>query len=250
MSETSAQKSGNGEKNAKSGKNEKSGKSVKKTVVPIQPGLKVLSAELETVCGVTTAKFPDNADAEFAFAGKSNVGKSSLINALMQRRALARTSSTPGKTQTINYYKVNDAFYLVDLPGYGFTRISPEVKAKWGRMVERYLAHTKTLCAVFLLVDMRHKPTADDCMMYDWIVHNGFAPIVIATKQDKLKKTEQEKAKKLIRETLGMKPDGILIPFSAETKAGREEIYSILKNGLHEMNEMPDANVVSGSFAT
>lgn len=198
---------------------------VKKEIIP---GIKIKKAELETVCGITSS-FPENIHPEFAFAGKSNVGKSSLINTLMQRKSLARTSATPGKTQTINFYHVNDEFYLVDLPGYGFTKANESVRAKWGKMVERYLKNTKQLQKVFLLVDMRHKPTADDCMMYDWIVHNGYTPIVIATKLDKLKTNEIPKAKKLIRETLGMDKDGILIPFSSENKNGREEVYDILK---------------------
>lgn len=201
---------------------------VKKEIIP---GIKIKKAELETVCGITSS-FPENIHPEFAFAGKSNVGKSSLINALMQRKSLARTSATPGKTQTINFYHVNDEFYLVDLPGYGFTKANESVRAKWGKMVERYLKKTKQLQKVFLLVDMRHKPTADDCMMYDWIVHNGYTPIVIATKLDKLKTNEIPKAKKLIRETLGMDKDGILIPFSSENKNGREEVYDILKSFL------------------
>lgn len=199
----------------------------------IVPGLKIKQAELETVCGITS-KLPQNIHPEFAFAGKSNVGKSSLINALMQRKALARTSATPGKTQTINFYHVNNAFYFVDLPGYGFTKANESVKAKWGQMVERYLKKRPQLRKVFLLVDMRHKPTADDVMMYDWVVYNGYEPVVIATKQDKLKKNDLAKAAKLIRETLGMKPDGVLIPFSAESKFGREEIYKILRAASEE----------------
>ena len=194
----------------------------------VRPSLTVKKAELETVCGITS-KLPENRFPEFAFAGKSNVGKSSLINALMQRKSLARTSATPGKTQTINFYNVNDAFYLVDLPGYGFTKANESVRAKWGQMVERYLKKSNQLQKVFLLVDMRHKPTGDDCMMYDWIIHNGFHPVVVATKYDKLKKNEIPKAKKLIRETLSMGEEDILIPFSSETKFGREEIYRLLE---------------------
>ena len=194
----------------------------------VRPSLTVKKAELETVCGITS-KLPENRFPEFAFAGKSNVGKSSLINAQMQRKSLARTSATPGKTQTINFYHVNDAFYLVDLPGYGFTKANESVRAKWGQMVERYLKKSKQLQKVFLLVDMRHKPTGDDCMMYDWIIHNGFHPVVVATKYDKLKKNEIPKAKKLIRETLSMGEEDILIPFSSETKFGREEIYRLLE---------------------
>ena len=194
----------------------------------VRPSLTVKKAELETVCGITS-KLPENRFPEFAFAGKSNVGKSSLINALMQRKSLARTSATPGKTQTINFYNVNDAFYLVDLPGYGYAKANESVRAKWGQMEEPYLKKSKQLQKVFLLVDMRHKPTGDDCMMYDWIIHNGFHPVVVATKYDKLKKNEIPKAKKLIRETLSMGEEDILIPFSSETKFGREEIYRLLE---------------------
>ena len=192
----------------------------------------IKTAELETVCGITS-KVPENSLPEFAFAGKSNVGKSSLINSLVNRKALARTSATPGKTQTINFYNVNGELYLVDLPGYGFTKVAASVKAKWGQMVERYLKKSRQLKAVFLLVDMRHKPTGDDVMMYDWIIHNGFRPIVIATKRDKLKKNEIPKAIKLIRDTLGMTDEDMLIPFSSETKMGREEVYELLDNYMH-----------------
>ncbi|MGI6080896.1 MAG: ribosome biogenesis GTP-binding protein YihA/YsxC [Candidatus Avilachnospira sp.] len=192
----------------------------------------IKTAELETVCGITS-KVPENSLPEFAFAGKSNVGKSSLINSLVNRKALARTSATPGKTQTINFYNVNGELYFVDLPGYGFTKVAASVKAKWGQMVERYLKKSRQLKAVFLLVDMRHKPTGDDVMMYNWIIHNGFRPIVIATKRDKLKKNEIPKAIKLIRETLGMTDEDMLIPFSSETKMGREEVYELLDNYMH-----------------
>ena len=127
---------------------------------------------------------------EVAFAGKSNVGKSSLINALMNRKALARTSASPGKTQTINFYNINDAMYLVDLPGYGYAKVSQSVKEQWGKLIERYLQKSKQLKAVFLLIDIRHDPSANDKMMYDWIVHNGYQPIIIATKVDKLKRSQ------------------------------------------------------------
>ncbi|MBQ9421539.1 MAG: YihA family ribosome biogenesis GTP-binding protein [Lachnospiraceae bacterium] len=199
-----------------------------------EPSLKVLRAELETVCGVTS-RFPDNDLPEYAFAGKSNVGKSSLINVLMQRKALARTSATPGKTQTINFYRVDtrgdagdSSAYLVDLPGYGYTKASESVRADWGKMVERYLKKSRMLKAVFLLVDMRHKPTSDDCLMYRWIIEQGFQPLIVATKADKLGKNERTKAMKLIRETLALEKDSVLIPFSSETKEGREEIYRLL----------------------
>ena len=188
----------------------------------------IKDVNLETVCGITS-KLPANTQPEFAFAGKSNVGKSSLINALMQRKSLARTSAQPGKTQTINYYNINDEYYFVDLPGYGYTKISESVKAEWGKMVERYLKRSATLLRVFLLVDMRHKPTSDDRLMFDWIRSQGFEPVIIATKSDKLGKNDSPKALKLIRETLGMTKEEILIPFSAENKSGRDDIYRLLE---------------------
>ena len=195
--------------------------------------MKIVKAELETVCGITS-KLPDNLIPEFAFAGKSNVGKSSLINALMQRKSLARTSSQPGKTQTINFYNVNDAFYLVDLPGYGYAKAGAAVSAKWGKMVERYLHTSKQLKNVFLLIDIRHEPSANDKQMYEWILAQGYTPLIIATKADKIKRSQLDKQKKIVREGLGMPKDGILIAFSAETKQGRDEIYELLMPGSIE----------------
>ena len=195
--------------------------------------MKIVKAELETVCGITS-KLPDNLIPEFAFAGKSNVGKSSLINALMQRKSLARTSSQPGKTQTINFYNVNDAFYLVDLPGYGYAKAGAAVSAKWGKMVERYLHTSKQLKNVFLLIDIRHEPSANDKQMYEWILAQGYTPLIIATKADKIKRSQLDKQKKIVREGLGMPKDGILIAFSVETKQGRDEIYELLMPGSIE----------------
>ena len=146
----------------------------------------IKDVNLETVCGITS-KLPANTQPEFAFAGKSNVGKSSLINALMNRRSYARTSSQPGKTQTINFYHINDAFYYVDLPGYGYARASVEVKAKWGKMIENYLHKSQMLRCVFLLIDIRHEPSSNDKLMYDWIVSQASSRILIATKADKIK---------------------------------------------------------------
>lgn len=200
----------------------------------------IKSAELETVCGITS-RLPENELPEFAFAGKSNVGKSSLINALMNRKSLARTSSQPGKTQTINFYLINQNMYYVDLPGYGYAKVSVEVKAKWGKMIERYLRSSKALKCVFLLIDIRHEPSANDRMMYDWIVENGYHPVIIATKLDKIKRSQTAKQVKLIRDTLGMGKDGVLIPFSAETKQGREEIWAYLERYLGQ-EETPDAS--------
>ena len=187
----------------------------------------VKKAELETVLGISS-KIPETACPEVAFAGKSNVGKSSLINGLLNRKALARTSSQPGKTQTINFYNVNDAFYLVDLPGYGYAKVSEEVKAKWGKMVERYLRQSRQLKAVFLLIDIRHEPSANDRQMYDWIISQGYHPIIIATKLDKLKRSQVPSALKTVREGLKAGKETIILPFSALTKQGREEIYEVI----------------------
>ena len=187
----------------------------------------IKNVNLEIVCGVTS-KVPDTAYAEVAFAGKSNVGKSSLIDALMNRKALARTSAQPGKTQTINFYNINDAMYLVDLPGYGYAKASEEVKAKWGKMIENYLHTSKQLKAVFLLIDIRHDPSANDRMMYEWMVYQGFAPIIIATKLDKIKRSQIQKNVKAIREGLNVQPGTTIIPFSAETKQGRDEIWKLI----------------------
>ena len=187
----------------------------------------IRSVNLETVCGITS-KIPDNPFNEVAFAGKSNVGKSSMINALLNRKSLARTSAQPGKTQTINFYNVNDAMYLVDLPGYGYAKTSAEVKAKWGKMIENYLHTSKKLQAVFLLIDIRHDPSANDKMMYDWMVYQGFTPIIIATKLDKIKRSQIQKNVKAIREGLKVKPGTVIIPFSSETKQGRDELWEVI----------------------
>lgn len=193
----------------------------------------IKNVNLETVCGITS-KLPENMLPEVAFAGKSNVGKSSLINALMNRKSLARTSSQPGKTQTINFYNVNGEIYFVDLPGYGFAKVSEEVKAKWGKMIENYLHKSKQLKAVFLLIDIRHEPGNNDKVMYQWIVDQGYSPIIIATKSDKIKRSQIQKQIKLIKTALQTAPDTVVIPFSAESKQGREEIYSILAEFLPE----------------
>ena len=167
---------------------------------------------------------------EVAFAGKSNVGKSSLINGLMNRKALARTSAQPGKTQTINFYKINDELDLVDLPGYGYARVTPAEKEKWGKMIENYLHTSHNLKAVFLLIDIRHDPSANDRQMYEWILHNGYEPIIIATKLDKLKRSQVQKNLKAIREGLQLKKGTTVIPYSAETKQGRDEIWELIES--------------------
>lgn len=193
----------------------------------------IKNVDLETVCGITS-KIPDNQLPEVAFAGKSNVGKSSLINALVNRKALARTSSQPGKTQTINFYNINKSLYFVDLPGYGYAKASVKVKEQWGKMVENYLHRSKQLKQVFHLIDIRHEPSENDRMMYDWILHNGYRPVIIATKLDKIKKSQVPKQLNLILTTLKAEKGSIIIPFSAETKQGREEIYAILDKILEE----------------
>ena len=186
----------------------------------------IKNVNLETVCGITS-KLPDNELPEIAFAGKSNVGKSSLINALMNRKAYARISAKPGKTQTINFYNINEAVYLVDLPGYGYAKVSEQEKIQWGQLIERYLHGSKQLKAVFLLIDIRHDPSANDTMMYDWIVAQGYNPIIIATKLDKIKRSQIQKQVKAIKEGLKLQPGTVVIPFSAETKQGREEIWEL-----------------------
>lgn len=190
------------------------------------------SVNLETVVGVTTKELPKNVHPEIAFAGKSNVGKSSLINALINRKAYARTSSTPGKTQTMNFYNINDAVYFVDLPGYGYAKVRGDFRAQWGPMIEKYLHGSKQLKTVFLLVDMRHAPTDDDCRMYDWIINAGFTPVVVATKSDKLKKSEVKPALLTIRNTLRISEDTQIVPFSAMSKAGRDDIMKLIDDIL------------------
>ena len=165
----------------------------------------IRSLNLETVCGITS-KLPENELPEIAFAGKSNVGKSSLINALVNRKSYARTSATPGKTQTINFYNINEELYLVDLPGYGYAKVSEKEKIQWGKLIERYLHGSNQLKAVFLLIDIRHAPSANDKMMYDWILDQGYNPIIIATKLDKIKRSQKDKQLKLIRQGLGLLP--------------------------------------------
>ena len=191
----------------------------------------VKSAELETVCGITS-KLPDNDLPEIAFAGKSNVGKSSLINGLLNRKSLARASAQPGKPQTINFYNVNKNLYFVDLPGYGYAKVSVEIRAKWGKMIERYLHGSPQLKKVFLLIDIRHVPSENDCMMYDWIVDNGYEPVIICTKLDKIKRSQVQKNLKLIREKLDLVPGTTMIPFSAQTKQGRDEIWNLIEETL------------------
>ncbi|MFI3209113.1 MAG: ribosome biogenesis GTP-binding protein YihA/YsxC [Eubacteriales bacterium] len=188
----------------------------------------IKQVELEIVCGITST-LPDTEHIEVAFAGKSNVGKSSLINALMNRKSLARTSATPGKTQTINWYNINQEMYLVDLPGYGYAKVTQSEKAKWGKLIERYLHSSTQLKAVFLLIDIRHDPGNNDKMMYKWIVEQGFEPIIIATKLDKIKRSQVQKHMKMLRQGLDLVPGTKIFPFSALSKQGKEEIWDYIE---------------------
>lgn len=185
------------------------------------------SVNLDIVCGITS-KLPENTLPEIAFAGKSNVGKSSLINALMNRKNYARTSQSPGKTQTINYYNINQELFFVDLPGYGYAKANEEVKAKWGKLIEDYLHQSKQIKLVMLLIDIRHKPSDNDCLMYRWICDHGYKPVIIATKSDKINRSQLNKQLQMIANELQVLPETIIIPFSALNKQGREDIYELL----------------------
>ena len=193
----------------------------------------IRQVSLDIVCGVTS-RLPDTGRPEVAFAGKSNVGKSSLINGLVNRKALARTSSQPGKTRTINFYRVNEELYLVDLPGYGYAAAPEEIKAQWGKMIERYLHTSKQLRRVFLLVDIRHEPSENDRMMYEWIVHNGYEPVIVATKLDKINRSQRQRHVRMVREGLKARPGTVLLPFSAQTKEGREELWALIEECLED----------------
>lgn len=196
----------------------------------------IKNVNLETVCGITS-KLPENRYPEIAFAGKSNVGKSSLINALMNRKSYARISATPGKTQTINFYNINEEIYLVDLPGYGYAKVSEKEKVQWGKLIERYLHSSEQLRIVFLLIDIRHAPSANDKLMYEWIVDQGFEPVIIATKLDKLKRSQVNKQVKIVKEGLGLVPGTSIIPFSSVTKQGREQIWGIMEQIIADAKE-------------
>ncbi|MCC8104340.1 MAG: ribosome biogenesis GTP-binding protein YihA/YsxC [Clostridiales bacterium] len=197
----------------------------------------IKQASLETVCGITS-RLPENGRPEVAFAGKSNVGKSSLINTLMNRKSLARTSSQPGKTQTINFYNVNDSLYLVDLPGYGYANVPQAEKEKWGKMIERYLRISSQLRAVFLLIDIRHEPGQNDKTMYEWICANGYEPVILVTKLDKIKRSQTQKQLKLVRESLNVRSGTQIIPFSSQTGQGREEVWELIEGVCSDFQEV------------
>jgi GTP-binding protein len=171
---------------------------------------------------------------EVAFAGKSNVGKSSLINGLVNRKALARTSSKPGKTQTINFYNINQELYFVDLPGYGYAQVSEKEKINWGKMIENYLHTSQALKAIFLLIDIRHEPSGNDKDMYQWILANGYEPIIIATKLDKIKRSQVQKHLKMLRTGLNVVAGTKILAFSALSKQGRDEILDLIEEIVKE----------------
>lgn len=198
--------------------------------------MKIKNVALETVCGITS-KLPENDKVELAFIGRSNVGKSSLINTLLNRKSLARTSSQPGKTQTINYYNINDAFYLVDLPGYGYAKISREVKEKWKRMTLNYFNNSKMLRVVFQLIDIRHDPTEKDKEMYDTLLQCGFSPIIIATKADKIKRSQLNKQVKAIEDKLQLVEGTPVISFSSSDLTGKDELWEYIDEYVESFSE-------------
>ncbi|MCC3869067.1 ribosome biogenesis GTP-binding protein YihA/YsxC [Terrisporobacter mayombei] len=187
--------------------------------------MKIRSSEI-VVSAIKKDQYPAEGLPEIALVGRSNVGKSSATNALLNRRNFARTSQTPGKTRTINFYKINDEFYFVDLPGYGYAKVSKSEKDKWGVIMERYLQDRQELCAIFLLVDIRHEPTNEDVMMYEWIKHFGYNCVVIATKADKISRGQYQKHISIIRKKLQLEKDEKIIPLSSSKKTGVEDVWN------------------------
>lgn len=193
--------------------------------------MKVNNVSLAAV-GVKMSQYPDDKKPEIAFAGKSNVGKSTLINGMIGRKALARTSSQPGKTRTINFYDVEDVLYFVDLPGYGYAKAPKSEIERWGKMIDEYLNKRETLMGIVLLVDIRHEPGENDKLMYDWLKHYGYDIIIVATKMDKIKRSQIQKQLSCIKKSLNMAPEDKLIAFSGETKVGVEELWSIIEHSI------------------
>lgn len=195
--------------------------------------MKIRNAEI-TMSAVNKSQYPDEGIPEIALVGRSNVGKSSTVNTLLNRRNFARTSQTPGKTRTINFYLINNEFFFVDLPGYGYAKIAKSEKEKWGAIMERYLQERDELCAIFLLVDIRHEPTNDDVMMYEWIKHFGYNCVVIATKADKISRGQYQKHISIIRKKLQMDPNEKVLPISSLKKTGAEEIWNEIINQYNQ----------------
>ena len=203
--------------------------------------MKITSVDLK-ISAVRRSQYPTDNKPEFLMVGRSNVGKSSFINTMINRKNYARTSATPGKTQTINFYNINNAIYFVDLPGYGYAKVSQETKKKWGKMIENYLLKSKKLRIIFLLIDIRHEPSQNDIDMFEWILHYGFNPIIVATKSDKLKRSQLQKHISVIRKTLNCIEGTPIIPFSSLNKSGREEVWEYIEASLeaYEAEEAGD----------
>lgn len=195
--------------------------------------MKVNNVSLDAVA-VKADQYPKDGKAEIAFAGKSNVGKSSLINSMVYRKAIARTSQNPGKTRTINFYNVEDKLYFVDLPGYGYAKAPKTEIAKWGKMIENYLLKRQELRAIILLIDIRHEPGENDRLMYEWLKHYGYRIIIVATKSDKLKRSQLQKHTAMLRKSLGLAAEDTLIPFSSETKDGRDELWEVIEEIVND----------------
>nr|WP_317360139.1 ribosome biogenesis GTP-binding protein YihA/YsxC [uncultured Tyzzerella sp.] len=191
--------------------------------------MNVNNVELTAVCG-RKDQYPETDLPEVAFVGKSNVGKSSLINCMVNRKSLARTSQNPGKTRTINFYNIENLVHFVDLPGYGYAKASKSEIEKWGKMIEEYLLERQQLKSIILLIDIRHEPGANDKMMYDWLKHYGYKIIIVTTKSDKLKRSQINKHISIISKSLGLDKEDILLSFSSETKDGREKLWNIIKS--------------------
>ena len=193
--------------------------------------MKINNVEFIT-SAVRRSQYPTDNLPEFLLVGRSNVGKSSFINTLINRKNLARISSIPGKTQTINFYLINNTFYLVDVPGYGFARVSQKLKNKFGLMIEDYLKERNSLKMVYMLIDFRHRPTEDDLLMYNYLKYYNIPVTIIATKSDKVSKNNYEKNKKIIREYLNLSPEDSIIVFSSQTKQGKEEVHNQIESLL------------------
>ncbi|MET3574613.1 ribosome biogenesis GTP-binding protein YihA/YsxC [Bhargavaea ullalensis] len=193
--------------------------------------MKVNQAEI-TISAVKPEQYPEDGYPEFALAGRSNVGKSSFINKMIGRKSLARTSSKPGKTQTLNFYKIEDQFFFVDVPGYGYAKVSKSEREAWGKMIERYITGREQLRAVIQLVDLRHPPSKDDILMYDFLKHYNLPCIIVATKADKIPRSRLQKHRKIIKDALGLDPSDPLILFSSETGQGKEEAWAELEKRM------------------